>query len=198
TAETEEERTTVTSWVLPKKEEVFLLKSQDAQTFLFQRLGPRLEICQEPINVGSRSTDPRICLISNFARAPFELSGRYYESVEAFWQGLKFPDEDKREEIALLSEYEAKKAGLSAPPSDVFWYENEEIRVGSREHWKLMYLACEAKFSQNEKAKRALLSTGTRPLQHKMRKDSTSIPGVIMADIWMKIRTHLAKQELNK
>ncbi len=55
----------------------------------------------------------------------------------------------------------------------------------------LMRRACAAKFSQNESAREALLSTGDRPLTHKIKRDSQTIPGVIMADIWMRIRTRL-------
>ena len=40
-----------------------------------------------------------------------------------------------------------------------------------------------AKFEQSEAAQTALLSTGMRPLVHQMRRDSRTIPGVVMADI---------------
>jgi hypothetical protein len=52
--------------------------------------------------------------------------------------------------------------------------------------------ACRAKFTQNWEARSALLATGGRPLVHRMRRDSRTIPGVIMADIWMRIRSSLA------
>ena len=38
----------------------------------------------------------------------------------------------------------------------------------------------------------ALLGTGDRPLRHRMRKDSRTIPGVIMAEIWMRLRAELS------
>jgi predicted NAD-dependent protein-ADP-ribosyltransferase YbiA (DUF1768 family) len=56
-----------------------------------------------------------------------------------------------------------------------------------------MERACAAKFEQNGAARRALLSTGTRPLEHRMRRDSRTIPGAIMAEIWMRLRDRLAK-----
>jgi predicted NAD-dependent protein-ADP-ribosyltransferase YbiA (DUF1768 family) len=56
-----------------------------------------------------------------------------------------------------------------------------------------MYLACSAKFSQHEHARAALVGTGDRPLIHKTRRDSRTIPSVVMADIWMCIRRTLAK-----
>jgi hypothetical protein len=58
-----------------------------------------------------------------------------------------------------------------------------------------MEQACRAKFSQNEEARTALLATGRRPLVHRMRRDSRTIPGVIMADIWMRIRDRLREAD---
>jgi hypothetical protein len=54
-----------------------------------------------------------------------------------------------------------------------------------------MERACEAKFRQHAVAQAGLLSTGARPFIHRMRHDSRSIPGIIMADIWMRIRNRL-------
>ena len=56
-----------------------------------------------------------------------------------------------------------------------------------------MEAACRAKFAQNEVARAALLATGSRPLTHVVRRDSRAIPGVIMASIWMRIRSDLRK-----
>ena len=47
--------------------------------------------------------------------------------------------------------------------------------------------------AQNREAAAALLATGQRPLTHVVRRDSTTIPGVIMAAIWMRIRKALRK-----
>ena len=57
-----------------------------------------------------------------------------------------------------------------------------------------MKIACLHKFTQNKLAQKALLETGIRPLYHKPRKDSTAIPGPIMAGIWMDIRSKLRKE----
>jgi hypothetical protein len=57
-----------------------------------------------------------------------------------------------------------------------------------------MEQACRAKFSQNEEARAARLATGWRPRDHVVRRDSKAIPGVIMADIWMRIRAELRSQ----
>jgi predicted NAD-dependent protein-ADP-ribosyltransferase YbiA (DUF1768 family) len=147
--------------------------------------------CREPINVVSTSSDERVQLVSNFAETRFVLDGRSYASVEAFWQSIKFPDEADRAAVRGLSGSAAKRAGAAAPAADAIEYEGKRIRVGTHEHWALMERACWAKFSQHGAARDALLSTSGRPLEHRVRRDSKTIPGVIMADIWMRIRGRL-------
>lgn len=157
-------------------------------------MGQRADACREPINVTSRSSDPAIQLISNFAHTPFELDGQQYGSVEAFWQGLKFPEESRRREIAPLHGQDARRAGFDAPEATTIEYRGNVVRVGTSDHWRLMAFACWAKFNQHEGAKQALLGTGERPLVHKTRQDSKNIPGAVMADLWMKVRRGLVKR----
>jgi predicted NAD-dependent protein-ADP-ribosyltransferase YbiA (DUF1768 family) len=191
TGETPEEIRELAEWAGQHDDDAFRLMFQDPQTFRMTGLGPQKDACREPINVVSTSADPDIRLISNFAATAFELDGRSYASVEGFWQGLKFVDEAKRREIAEFAGAEAKRAGDDAPKSETLVYEGRTIRLGSPEHWELMSRACWAKFCQHDDAKRALLATGERPLSHKVRRDSRTIPGVIMADIWMRVRRGL-------
>jgi predicted NAD-dependent protein-ADP-ribosyltransferase YbiA (DUF1768 family) len=194
TAETDEERQSLEAWARQGEGHVFALHHQDARTFRLTGLGPRAEACREPINITSRSPDPAIRLISNFAHTPFELDGQAYASVEGFWQGLKFPEPERRTAIAALHGDEARRAGFSAAESATTEYRGRTIRVGTADHWQLMVYACWAKSSQHEGARLALLGTGERPLAHKTRRDSRNIPGVVMADIWMKIRRGLIKR----
>lgn len=191
TAETDEERSTLAELAAAADGHVFRLKHQDGQTVRLHSLGPREIACREPINVTSRSPDPAIRLISNFAHTPFELHGRQYASVEGFWQGLRWPDEARRREIAMLHGGRARHAKDGAPDEALIEYHGRSIRFGTADHFDLMELACRAKFEQHENARLALINTGERPLTHKMRHDSRSIPGAIMADIWMKIRRDL-------
>lgn len=193
-AESDNEKEAAAPWVSAADGHVFVLKRQDDRTFRMVDLGPLAEACREPINVTSRSSDPQICLISNLAHTPFKLDGRFYASVEAFWQGLKFPDEAKRAEIAALHGHQARLAGAQAEEAEEFQYDGRRVRTGTFDHWQLMHRACLAKFEQNAEANAALLSTGERPLEHIVRRDSKNIPGVIMAGIWMKIRSKLANQ----
>ena len=194
TAETDEEQQAVSEFASRMNGRAFALFHQDPRTFRLTDLGPMAEACREPINISSRSPDPAVQLISNFAQTPFELDGQPYASVEAFWQGLKFPDAARRRQIAAFHGQEARQAGFEAPDSVTVEYAGQDVRVGTYDHWRLMSKACWAKFNQHEGARRALLGTGERPLQHKTRRDSRSIPGVIMADIWMKVRRSLNRQ----
>jgi predicted NAD-dependent protein-ADP-ribosyltransferase YbiA (DUF1768 family) len=154
-------------------------------------LGPRAEACREPVNVTSNSPAP-ICLIANFAPTPFTLDGVAYACVEAFWQSLRFPQGD-RLHIAALDGAAAKKESDRHAYGTHVIYGEESIAVGTYEHWQLMRRACRAKFEQNTNARVALLATGNRPLVHRVRRDSRTIPGVIMADIWMRLRANFRR-----
>jgi predicted NAD-dependent protein-ADP-ribosyltransferase YbiA (DUF1768 family) len=192
-AESDEERASITQWLAPVEGHVFHLIRQDGQTFRLASLGRRQDACREPINVTSQSPDVAIQLISNFAHTPFTLDGRAYASIEGFWQCLKYPDDESRLAIARLHGMEARMARAGAVEAPSIEYEGRAIRVGTWDHWQLMLRACRAKFMQHTEARRALLSTGERPLTHKTRKDSRTIPGVVMADIWMRVRRELAE-----
>jgi predicted NAD-dependent protein-ADP-ribosyltransferase YbiA (DUF1768 family) len=139
------------------------------------------------------SESDSVRLISNLGHTPFSMDNTQYESVEAFWQSLKF-EEHERIEIAKLFGKEAKKIGNRIKYKKHIRYKDQNIRVGSPEHWDLMSTACLHKFTQNQLAKKALLETGIRPLYHKPRRDSKTIPGPIMAGIWMDIRSKLRKK----
>jgi len=181
-------------WRAAATEHVFVLRAQERGGTVLHDLGPREDACREPLNIGYRSTDWRITLISNFAPTPFELDGRVYASVEGFWQGLKFPSAADRRRVAQLYGGAAKRAGEEAIPAESFKYEGQRITPGTHAHWKLMEWACWAKFTQHDEARSALVATGARPLTHVMRRDSTTIPGAIMSQIWTRIRTRLADE----
>lgn len=174
---------------------VFALHTKGGKGCMLTNLGPRETVCREPINI-TFTADERWRPISNLAQTPFSLHGRRYASVEGFWQGLKFDEEADRQRVAAMHGPEAKLAGSSIPERARFSYDGKTIAVGRPEHWSLMREACLAKFSQDAAARAALLGTGERPLEHRMRRDSRTIPGVVMADIWMRVRSRLRKSEM--
>jgi predicted NAD-dependent protein-ADP-ribosyltransferase YbiA (DUF1768 family) len=194
TALTPEERDELGQWAGRVDGHVFaLLRQADGQTVRLTDLGPRAQACREPINVTSRSPEP-IGVISNFAHTPFALDGQQYASVEGFWQSLKFADPAKRLEVAALYGQQARAAGVGIAYEDTLQYQARTVRVGTVDHWDLMKTACAAKFAQDPVARAALLMTGSGPLTHRTRKDSRTIPGVVMAEIWMKIRARIGKE----
>jgi predicted NAD-dependent protein-ADP-ribosyltransferase YbiA (DUF1768 family) len=191
TPETDEERLALASWSSTHDDFAFATLTKSGSSATLIALGQRDEACRAPINVTSTSPDP-IRLIANFAPTPFELDGGVYSCVEAFWQSLRFPI-DERPRIAALDGATAKRESTRKPYGNYVLYCGRTIPVGTYQHWQLMRRACRAKFEQNVDARAALLGTGSRPLVHCIRPDSRTIPGVIVADIWMKLRTILRR-----
>lgn len=188
--EGEADEQNLASWKEGREEHVFSV-SLKGSGMLFGDLGAREHACNEPFPIRSKSPDPAAQLISNFALTPFELDGETYRSVESFWQGLKFEDRLERRQVAEMEGAAARGVGEKKGYGQTVRYQGEEIPVGAWRHWELMERACWAKFTQNADAREALLSTGERPLTHRLRRDSKTIPGALMADIWMRIRHKL-------
>jgi predicted NAD-dependent protein-ADP-ribosyltransferase YbiA (DUF1768 family) len=186
--ESGEEMQALAQWWADHKDLVFVRQENSDRGGALVALGPRAEVCREPINVVSAAPHP-ICLIANFAATPFELDGLRYACVEAFWQSLRFPLAE-RNRIAALSGPRAKHASEAQPYGSHVVYNDKQIPVGAWEHWQLMRRACRAKFEQNAEARSALLATGERPIVHRVRNDSHTIPGAIMVEIWMSLRAH--------
>ena len=191
--ESPEETAALGEWKAGREGYVLSLLHNAGQGATVRFLGPREDVCREPINVTSRHPDPQIQLIGNLAATPFELDGIGYGSVEGFWQSLKYDAPGERLRVAALSGHEAKQAGWAVEYGATVKYLGEEFAVGTWAHWQLMAKACAAKFEQCFEARSALIATGERPLVHKVRKDSRTIPGVVMADIWTRIRARYAK-----
>lgn len=181
------------AWRERHADHVLAVPAAEQRGMALADLGLRAVACNEPINVISNHREASIRLLSNFATTPFEFEGRRYQTVEGFWQGLRFNDEAERERLAQVTGIVAKRAGRERPYGEFVQYGGRSVRVGSPDHWWLMEQACTAKFTQSEIARTALLATHPRPLEHRVRRDSKSIPGVIMASIWMRIRAKLLK-----
>jgi predicted NAD-dependent protein-ADP-ribosyltransferase YbiA (DUF1768 family) len=189
--ESESEEAALADWKAGRADHVLAVKAGAGSGLALVDLGPRADACNEPLNITSLSADPVAQLIGNFAATPFKLDGRVYASVESFWQGLKFPTAAERARVAGLSGHEARKAGEEQGYGSTVTYQGQAVPVGTHAHWALMERACWAKFTQDAEAREALVSTGERPLTHRMRRDSKTIPGALMADVWMRIRRKL-------
>lgn len=191
--ESDDEAREITGWRAAHETHVFCADSVNHHALELHGLGRRVDACREPVNIVSNSPDPVARMISNFAAAPFELDGRRYMSVESFWQSLKFGEDSERRRLAQLEGAGARAEGERQGYEATVTYGGQVIPVGTWDHWHLMERACRGKFTQNAEAAAALLSTGDRPLRHVVRRDSRTIPGVIMSDIWMRIRKDLRK-----
>ncbi len=194
-AETEEEQAAFEAWRASKRDHVFYFDGGSARGGAFHDLGPKADACREPINVVSEMREVEWRAIGNLAHTPFVLRGLPCASIEGFWQSLKFEDELDRRRIRGLFGKAAKTAAFDRPTPERFDYDGKSYVTSSPEHRALMLEACRAKFAQNEEARTALLSTGDRPLTHRVRRDSASIPGVVLADFWMRIRKSLRTAE---
>jgi predicted NAD-dependent protein-ADP-ribosyltransferase YbiA (DUF1768 family) len=189
-AENEEERAQFAEWCESAENHVFHFRRESAEGGALADLGVREEACREPINVVYDNAD-RWQPISNLAETPFMFRRQNYASVEGFWQGLKFTSEGDRRRIAALSGQDAKRAGQGISQPESFSYDGKIFAAGGADHRALMLEACRAKFAQHLPARETLLATGDRPLMHRVRRDSKTIPGVVMAEIWMRIRAEL-------
>jgi predicted NAD-dependent protein-ADP-ribosyltransferase YbiA (DUF1768 family) len=188
-----EEQQALDAWAGEHAGHVFVHSHTGGSGHALKCLGSREVACREPILVSSTASDESARWISNFAPTPFTLDGREYANVEAFWQGLKFETENERRKIAILSGPAAKQAGQKKGYGTSITYEGSLVVPGTPDHWDLMERACRAKFAQNATAAAALLATGLRPLAHRMRRDSRTMPGAIMSEIWTRIREDLIR-----
>lgn len=189
-AATPEEKDTLSALAETRDKHAWLL-TRSGDSLVLHPLGEEHAVRQTPINITSEAQPP-LDLISNFAATPFILDGLWYASIEGFWQSLRFADPKDRARVAKLVGRAAKQVGSDTAAPERFDYNGQTMAWGTWAHWRLMRRACLAKFEQNEAAREALLSTRGRPLIHKVRRDSRSIPGVIMAEIWMDTRKTLA------
>lgn len=106
--------------------------------------------------------------LSNFARHPFELDGIQIESIEGFLQGLKFSNPDMQEHVCTLYGKTAKTKGKGKRwfEDQTLYWRGQPIKRDSQEYQDLLDRAYIAMFTQNEKAKKALLATGDAVLKH--------------------------------
>jgi predicted NAD-dependent protein-ADP-ribosyltransferase YbiA (DUF1768 family) len=150
--------------------------------------------------VASNSENPTETVLSNLANTPFELDGKTYASVEAFWQWLKFSSEENRRRVSEMFWIASKKIGDAGDNREGrFEYLWRQYLVGSTEHHELMYRAIRAKLEQNPETLKLLLETGNVPIIHEPRKkdgtlypDSSTIPATVFSGILMRLREELS------
>lgn len=152
---------------------------------------------EKPLNVASGAFEQIGKSLSNFAERRFTLDGRTYASVEAFYQGLKWPDAARRAAVALLVGKEAKYAARDAPRSQTVEYDGQSYALGSAEHHQLIRRAIRESLEQNPDVMNAFLRTHPRPLEHKTgrREDPRSaFPGSTFTRILAELRDELREK----
>jgi hypothetical protein len=158
------------------------------------------------LNIASYSDDWRARLLSTFAHTPFTLRCGQREirceSVEGFWQGLKFSEGScERERAFALWGLEAKRAGASAPQDETIVFCGEHVQRGSPDHHALAEKAMRAKLEQNAEVRRALLDTVGLVLTHELVDesgpvpDSRTLPAAVFCAIWTRLRDEAARDK---
>ena len=141
-------------------------------------------------------------VISNFAATPFVVDGVECNSAEGFIQALKFPNPDMQKHVCSLVGLGAKKAGSKAAAririQRKVWWQGVAFEFRSDEHFGLIERGLRAKFTQSDRARRALLATRDATLTHETGHSDdgwTSLPAAVFIRMLYKIRAELAAGE---
>jgi predicted NAD-dependent protein-ADP-ribosyltransferase YbiA (DUF1768 family) len=165
------------------------------------RIKRLIPVEEKPLNVASGAEEPVGKLLSNFTVRPFVMDGKCYTSVEAFYQGLKWPDDAKRKEAAKLSGKTAKYAGRGAPRSERFEYEGRTYLFGSPEHHQLIKRAIRESLEQNPVILQRFIATYPRPIVHKTGRPEnphSNFSGPAFTRILMELRLELLQFATHK
>lgn len=138
--------------------------------------------------------------LSNFAYHPFVLDGVNIASMEGFLQSLKFQNTETEKNICGMVGLNAKRAGTWAwqRTQTLFWRGTAYWR-SSEEYQELLDRAYVAMFTQNEKARKALLASGDEPLTHTVgwhKMNETLLTKREFCDRLMHIRDEIRLAEL--
>ena len=149
-------------------------------------------------------------ILSNFAATPFFYLKKRYASVEGFWQMMKYPDPElkndprnkvtfsfTREQVAAMTAFEAKAAGDEASrimqSLNIDWvsFEGKKMTYCSEkpgEHFFLIKEAMIKKFRYNPEVRRVLLATGQLKLKPDHTEGECQAPEWKYYELWMDIR----------
>lgn len=109
-------------------------------------------------------------MLSNFYPHRFDIDGIACSSMEGFLQSLKFKDRETQIRVCSLVGVSAKrmgKAGNSWKTTQTLWWNNTPYERRGEPYQRLLDRAF-LFLSTNETFKKALLETGSEPLEHTM------------------------------
>ncbi len=106
--------------------------------------------------------------LSNFAPHEFVFRGVYCASMEGLLQAFKYKDPEMQKHICTLVGKRAKLTGKSKNwyTTQTLWWQGEPIKRESDEYQQMIDEAYDCLFRQNEKARKALLASGSATLKH--------------------------------
>lgn len=183
-----------------------------------EQTAPGWEILPQAVNPGEVVLSKRteLGVFSNLAHTPFELDGIKYASIEALWQGMKYPDnnlendiratvtgwKNTREEVFQMYGWDSKAAGNFA---NQMYYDNKfktinyfnhqfiytDGKEGSQFHLELITRAIREKVIQNAELKSLLIQTKGLKLKPDHFMSEKVFPSFKYHEILMKIRDEL-------
>lgn len=114
-------------------------------------------------------------VLSNFASNDFIIDGVECASMEGFLQSLKFHGKNKQRKICHLTGKEAKNAAgklhnLRWKITQTLYWNGRKYKRESQEYLQLITRAYDAIY-QNEKFRKALVTTGNKKLCHSIYLD---------------------------
>ena len=141
--------------------------------------------------------------LSNFAPHPFVFRGVEVSSMEGFVQSLKFKDVEMQKHICTLVGFAAKKSGSKKnwQRDQVLWWDGVAYPRKSDEYQELLDEVYTEMFTQNEKARKALLATRGANLTHSIgrsNKSETVLTRTEFCSRLMKIRRQIQHDDAFK
>lgn len=160
-------------------------------------------------------------LLSNFTKAPFVFRGKRYQSLEGFWQMMKYPEgpddprakaegiswPHTREEVSQMIAFDAKGAGdlgsKNMATMKINWVTFEGKRLVYRtpekgEHYRVIRAATWEKVLQNQSVRDVLLRTGDLILRPDHKQEADASPAWRYHEIAMAIREQLSRAGLTE
>ena len=179
---------------------------------------PTWEILPQAATLGEEvilSKRNELGILSNFAATPFFYNQKRYASVEGFWQMMKYPDPEfkndprhkspypfTREQVSNMTAFEAKSAGdqgsLIMREHNLDWvsFEGEKMTycsLTSEKHFSLIKEAMIKKLRYNPDVRRVLLATGNLKLKPDHTTGTCQAPEWKYYEMWMDIRQELQR-----
>jgi predicted NAD-dependent protein-ADP-ribosyltransferase YbiA (DUF1768 family) len=180
---------------------------------------PSWEILPQEAGAGEVILSKRneLGLLSNFAATPFKFRGKQYASLEGFWQMMKYPEgpddprakfvglewKYKRDEVAQLTAFEARKAGdlasknMSKMGIDWVTFDGKQMPYKPAkpgEHYHLIVEATKEKVRQNPDVQRVLLATGDLVLKPDHHQEADAVAAWRYYEILTQIRDELKQK----